>query len=308
MKYFSYVITVFLLAFVGWKVREDWAFLSSINWNYSSRALFLVPSLLLAFGSDAISWHSLTKLVNEKVLLRDSIRIWFHSNITRLVPGGIWQYPSRIVLLHKTGVSKMKASYCTLFEVFFSLLAGALVFGVSLPFWELPLEIDYYSRYLGILVAIPFVMLVVASNKAVLQIILSSVARLSKRDISLEHFDFDKRYFFVSTGIFMLRFVGAGSVLFVLLSMVESFSFSNYVAIIGMFSLSWLIGFVAIFAPGGIGVTEGILTVLLSQFVPVSLAAVIAICLRVVLVVTEIGIVILINHTYGYKKGMGSTK
>lgn len=64
--------------------------------------------------------------------------------------------------------------------------------------------------------------------------------------------------------------------------------FSLLPVFIGMFSLSWLLGYITLLAPAGLGVTEMSLTALLSLYIPFSLAAVLAIAFRVALVGTEI--------------------
>ena len=59
-------------------------------------------------------------------------------------------------------------------------------------------------------------------------------------------------------------------------------------AIAGAFSLSWVAGYVAFFAPGGIGVREYLLTIILSSFFSDNEVAIYATIHRLIWVVVEI--------------------
>ena len=51
--------------------------------------------------------------------------------------------------------------------------------------------------------------------------------------------------------------------------------------VLGLYTISWAGGLVAVFAPGGLGVRDGILIVLMSSFIPFPLAAAGAAVVRV---------------------------
>jgi uncharacterized membrane protein YbhN (UPF0104 family) len=56
----------------------------------------------------------------------------------------------------------------------------------------------------------------------------------------------------------------------------------------GGFPLAWVIGFVTLFAPSGLGIREAVATALLAVFVPVSVAGVIAVAFRLFQVLAEL--------------------
>ena len=62
----------------------------------------------------------------------------------------------------------------------------------------------------------------------------------------------------------------------------------------GIFALAWMLGALAIFAPSGIGVREGVLAYLLGFHVPIYIASLVAILARVLFLVAEAGFFVLV--------------
>jgi uncharacterized membrane protein YbhN (UPF0104 family) len=79
------------------------------------------------------------------------------------------------------------------------------------------------------------------------------------------------------------------------------FSFENYFFITGAFSIAGLIGFVAVFAPAGLGVREGVLVFTLSMIFPSAIAAIISLISRLWMTICEL-IVLLIVFVTSYLK------
>ena len=57
--------------------------------------------------------------------------------------------------------------------------------------------------------------------------------------------------------------------------------------LVSAYTLAWITGSVAIFAPGGLGVREGVMTLLLSPILPVPLAIALSFITRVWITVFE---------------------
>jgi uncharacterized membrane protein YbhN (UPF0104 family) len=60
-------------------------------------------------------------------------------------------------------------------------------------------------------------------------------------------------------------------------------------AAVGVFAGGYLVGLVALFAPGGLGVREAVLVALLAPLVGTSAAVVLAVASRLLLTITEVG-------------------
>jgi hypothetical protein len=78
-----------------------------------------------------------------------------------------------------------------------------------------------------------------------------------------------------------LFWVSLGTGFFLLADSFFNFSHKLWPAMVGVFSLSWIAGFIIFLTPGGLGVREGAIVFLLNPFMPSSVAILIAIIARV---------------------------
>jgi len=88
-----------------------------------------------------------------------------------------------------------------------------------------------------------------------------------------------------------------GLSLFFLFNSLESLSFSLYPVITGVYYTSSLIGLLAFFAPGGIGVREGIMMFIFSHFLDVPTVIVATICIRLVTLFSEFLLIVFFQIT-----------
>lgn len=63
---------------------------------------------------------------------------------------------------------------------------------------------------------------------------------------------------------------------------------------VGIYTASWIIGYVTFFAPSGLGVQDVSIAALLSVFVPLPIASAIAILFRIILTLTELLTVLIV--------------
>ncbi len=91
-------------------------------------------------------------------------------------------------------------------------------------------------------------------------------------------------------GIYAIYFISAGIVLVVTLSLIFNLRFSQMemLEIIGYYLISYFIGYITPGAPGGIGIRETILILLLSLVVPVDYATMVALIHRVITIISDI--------------------
>ncbi|MCD6501249.1 hypothetical protein J7L01_01475, partial [bacterium] len=87
---------------------------------------------------------------------------------------------------------------------------------------------------------------------------------------------------------FMLVGLLHGMGLFFVLNSLAALSFSHYLTVTGVYYAAGLVGFFAVFAPAGIGVREGILMLVLPQFIPEPVVIVGAILMRLVITAAEL--------------------
>lgn len=289
-KAFSGLVVLGLLGFLSWNIVQNWHTTTSIEWNLLSiNGLLLFLFLFLVYVVNIFSWHMVTRALGANVSFKGNVRIWMLSNLSRLLPGGIWQYPSRIYLLSKEKISKTLGATAVIAEALFTLSVGAAVVFASLAFWQLPEKFVTYGKALWTLLFVPLLLIILLTNQKVINRAVALIAKVKgKREAVLRDIRIPPVWLPVLITAFLARFLVIGSALFFLTRLVLPLDLSLLPIFIGVFSLSWLLGYITLLAPAGLGVTEVSLTALLSLYIPFSIAAVLAIAFRVALVGTEI--------------------
>lgn len=286
-KYISYFLTVLIILFLVWNISKNWDSIKETQWQFTaSNTTLLLLSISAIYATNILSWHFVTRALGENVKLKDNFELWIISNASRLLPGGIWQYPGRVILLAKKGVSKKNGLVAVLIEALLTLSLGVVTFLLSLFYWQLPLISGAVKIGIFILLLSPLLVLFV-TTKIGWNLLLSLVSKIKKGEYELTHVHFNKIWIAPLFFIFFLKFIAIGVSIFILLSIAAPLPLSSIPFVVGAYALSWIIGYLAIFAPGGIGVTELSLAGIMSIKFDFNLALVVAVSFRVILLASE---------------------
>ena len=228
---------------------------------------------LLGQGLLAANWHGMLKWCGYPLPMRQLFRIYFLTGVSRYLPGGIWHFGGRIIWLSQLPVP-LKASTRTVVAEQISVLWVALVSSMFFVFSK-GLSSLLLQALLGLMC---FLLLIAAS------VILTwtfKAADCEDRSRRIQSFKQITLYFafWLCYGISIYTLIIA---LDYPIQQIESFT------IIGYASLSWAVGYLIIFVPGGLGVREGVLTVLLSALLPFPIAGTIALLARLVSTIPEL--------------------
>lgn len=211
-----------------------------------------VVILLLALGASAGLWGVMVEELGARPPgLIGSMRIVFAANLGRYLPGKLWQIAGLAVLARREGVSAAVATTAGVLGQAFSLAA---VGGLAAPILLGP-QGDVQRAGIAVLVAL-LAFAVLASIPRVLHRGLALVFRIAR-----EPPDRLPRV----RPFFAVRWLG-----FYLLNWIAySFAFVLFVRALGLgagplalgsaFAGAYLMGYVAVFAPAGLGVREGFL-------------------------------------------------
>lgn len=248
--------------------------IQSINTIYVTAGLLCY---LLYFYLRALSFHFLTKLNTEKIQFIITFKIWFLSELVRYVPGNVWSFATRFYFGKKDGLSKTSISVSIIIEIAF-LLFITIIF--SLPFLfggfsNLGIEIrNLIFTFVAVIFGVVLLPLFI-KNKLIHKY--SSLIDLS---VFLKSSNFYTGFIFQVLAWF---FFGIGSYFLI-------YPFFNQLPFVFIFSLSlfaWLFGYMSFITPMGLGIREGMLIFVLSQFGGIAEATIVAILSRIVLIVTE---------------------
>lgn len=278
------VISLILLGFLFVAVARDWHTISNF-WLSFNFPLLIISFLLmlLIYPEGAFCWYIILRRMGLKVDLKDSIRVWIFSNTARYIPGLVWQYIGRSELARRElGIPRIKTFSSILFEIFLVLVAGVFIATSSLPFLNLQF---FNTQFLIFLLPVLFIFL----HPRIFQIIIRVLAKVTKNELTAESLNIK---FSDTTSIlpwFIFNFIINGTALtFLVASFSQDVDLFDFIGFSGFYAFSWVVGFISIFAPGGLGVVEVSLAYLLSFRMPFALASTIALSYRFFLTVAEL--------------------
>jgi len=277
------VIVLGLIAyFWGRSLWSSWSDLSSYQWRFNagylaaSLVLLLIHIYLLA----QIWRWTLGKLGLRRPWV-ETTRIWALSQIARYLPGGVWDVAGRLVLASRAGYSRSIVSVSILLEMVLQTVSAIIIFLVSLLFWQ---DATIARTALWAIPLIPAGL--VALHPRFLNTILGLAARLMKADFKPVPLRYRDVFSLLSLHLLARMMIGSGFYLFALA--VYPWNLAGWPVAVGVFAAAWVIGFLVVFVPMGLGVREGVMTLLLGAYLPVAPATVITIGFRIWIALRDI--------------------
>lgn len=283
MKWFRLaqsVIVIALISVLAVTISLSWATIQGIRWQALPLSLATVVGLAI-FPLSIYSWQSIMQGLGYGLTYPRAARIWLTANSTRLIPGTVWQYASRVVLARRLEhIPSLTTATSMVFEMLVLLISGFLVSTLAL-FWINVIQVPWQA-ILGVLI-IGCIFLIPA--------VLTAVVQFIKR---LTHKEFAVAVLPMSTtgqvvGIDILHFLANGAVLTLLFAATgHSVALPSLLVFSGMYAFAWAVGYLTFLAPGGLGVSDATLAGLLTLYVPPAEAAVLALLMRVIVSFSEI--------------------
>jgi len=247
--------------------------------------LCLVHRLVNAGG-----WGLVLRALGEPVAAVPAARVWLASEACRWLPGSLWSFGSRAVLATRLGVAATTTAASLVAELGVTVLAAAAVAAAGagslpplngLPAIELPVS-GWLTPALAA-VAAAAILAPVAAASTIGRRIRGRLAGAA----SLARMRPDGRLLAVA-GVFYLAMVAFnGAILHVIVAGLPGSRACPLSGVVAANAVAWLVGFFAIFAPGGLVVREAVLAGMLSAWMPGEQALAVALVWRLVQIVSE---------------------
>jgi hypothetical protein len=262
----QYAISGTILIFLGLYIYRHARELASYEFSLDAASLALASVLILFVNFlTPLTWGLiLSSCLQTRLSWRESLRVWYLSQVSKYLPGSVWNYVSRVFLCGQKGISAPRSILSMILEIVLILLAQAVVFLLSLPFW-----LEGHESVLWVLLILPLALIILQPR--IFNGLLGWVAHKSGlRDPPLV----DLRPGNVGSllAIYTFGALVVGVAFFFFVNSLVALPLQRLPALAGIVNLSFIAGFLAPFAPYGLGVREGLLTLLLSQYVPAPLA------------------------------------
>ncbi len=242
--------------------------------------LVSLPFAVAYLVSRALIWHFLVQRGIVRFPLRLNVLSWMVSLLGKYVPGKVFLLLGRVYFYRNHGAPATAISACFLVEACCGALVAMALFAIALLGRGDPSTVTY----LPILV-VAAAALTVFTHPRVLRGILNVALRWARQpdvEIRLRWRDV-LATLLMMTGNWLV--LGAG--FYFLLNSLIDVSAAQYLFVTASFAVAGIIGVLALFAPSGLGVREGVLAFLLATVLPAGVAAVAAIIARVWMTLAE---------------------
>jgi len=270
------VVTWALFRMVGVRLEELHALRAS-DWRPAAGPLIgSAAVLLVVYLSHALLWRSvMADLAVGRPSVRTAIRVYFLASLGRYVPGKFWQVAGTAMLSHRAGLPPVGATAAAVLGQVAFLVTGAVFLAIVLPTGRAAA-----AAAAGVGVALGSLLLARSrAGERVASALRNRLPRLAPVvDLAARIRPAAAARWGLAYGLTWVV-LGCAFILFVRSFEPNAAAHIRYVA--GTIAASYLGGYIALFAPAGIGVREGVMGVLLAEVMPAPGAVVVALASRV---------------------------
>jgi len=230
----------------------------------------------------AEGWRNIIYKLGHNISFKNAFWIVSSSQIAKYIPGGIWFAVGRVYLGKSEKLKEEIVALSVVVETGLTFLVGILLFLLSV-------SLSGHKFFENFLLIVPiFFLFLIALYPRFLNRLMNFALGIFKRpainlDISYSQILVLSIYFF---GLWIAQIIG----FYFLINAIYPIAISKIFSLAAVYTLSWMTGFIVIFAPGGLGVREGMMTLLLSPILPTPLAIAISFIARVWITLFEIAI------------------
>ncbi len=295
------LLALAILFFLGDLLYRTWGDLAKSGFQFQFDLPRLAISLALlviarAFAVEA--WRRILLSLGERIGFAFGARVWFLSNLTRYVPGNVWQVATMMVMVEQKGVSKTNAllsqviytaialGNAGLLGLMFVLVRPEILNGV------LPVSI---AAYAPLIAAFAFLALMVfLALPPVNRLMVAFTARLTRRAIAAPPPTFARGL--VPPLFSLAMWLTNGIAFYLFVDSITPLPLALLPAYIAMNAGAYWIGYASFLTPSGLGVREGVLAWMLSSFFPAPVALALSLVTRLWTTAGEIlGVVLVVN-------------
>ena len=275
-----------VLVLLGRVIQRAWQGLQVYSLHLSFE-LLLISALLLvaAFLNGALGWHLLLRTMGVQHSWKKDMATWLVAQAAKYLPAGtVWYFGGRFLQGKRNGLDSATVSLALAMEFAFYLGGAFVLFGLSLGLWP---DVAWgWQVSVGVLAL------------SVLWWLLSPrLVRLACRWL---HHQGDWRGDIAQplqrmggSGLrqlslfYLLQWMLIGQAFWFLVASLYPVTPTRMLALGGVFSLSSALGYLVFLIPGGWGVREQALALLLGHFIPFPLGATVSILARLWYTIVE---------------------
>jgi hypothetical protein len=272
------VATVAIIIQLAYSNQE---LLLTLEWRLAP--LWLLPmsffiALKLVLGG--WGWHLLVRQSTQFNIPRHNIKVWWASNLSRRIPGGIWYIASRAGMYDEHAVSKRAISATSVLELVFIVTSGAIVALTTSPFWVISRESTLTTYSWLLLILIPMGTILIHPR------FIAWMWQKINKTTPIPHFRWQETASILT--FYSVIWLMAGPMVYSIINIIYPLSAVYIPSLIGMWALSNIIATIGAFTIGGFGVRELSFALLLAQIIPTPVAIIVVLLVRVFWLIGEL--------------------
>ncbi|MEO0078465.1 MAG: lysylphosphatidylglycerol synthase domain-containing protein [candidate division WOR-3 bacterium] len=285
-RWLKYSLGVFVVAlafyFLLSRLLRDWSQIPFSELHFSPWLLALSFAVLIGthLPLAGSAWGLILKGLGEPLDLGRAIAVMSVTQLGKYVPGKLWFTLGRMSLLKSDSIPEAKTMVSVVVEIVLSLLAALVLLGCAVILTPRALVPD--ALYLAFLL-VPVCVIVVYPR--VLNRVLAYALRRLKQPIFELRLTY--RQLLAITGLYLADWTLQGVGSFILLNSFYPLPITRLPVVLGGYAISWMVGFLALVAPAGLGIREGIFTLILKIVMPGPVAIIFTLLTRVWMTVSE---------------------
>jgi len=299
-------IIIVLLVVYGMSkiVINGWDEIKTYEWRIDP--LYMALSVIITMGAITLTTkvsHRLLKAFGYRINFWKYSYIYWLANMGRYAPGKVVQVVGMIVLLQREGIDKrVSFSVMTIYQGMF-----VLVSGITAILLVGPSFLNKVSPNFPVWVIIPIAICgIIVSLPKVLNKLLNIVMKILKRD-EINYYLSMRDWAIVFIAL-IVTWLGVAAGFAFLVKALTPISFEQFPFVGGTFLAAYVLGWIVLIAPGGLGVREGIIVLLLSSMIPAGVAGIVSIASRIWMLIIEIILLAFFTAVYRiiFKKSLDS--
>ncbi len=268
-----------VVAWLVWTaIVKNWSEFRSLQVSLTFRPGWIVLAALTVFLSYAISveaWRRILAGWAQHLAYGRALRVWLVANLGRYVPGKLWSVAGLMILAQRAGVAPWAAGASAV-----AIQAVAIGTAVALVAAATPTAASPLRLGAAALVAVATIALLAWERAA------GGAARLLGGSVQFQPLPVGAVA--QSAGLGVLAWIAHGVAFWLLARGLGLPDTLSLVTAAGVFPLGYILGLLALFAPGGLGVREVVLIGLLAPALGSGGAVALSVASRILLTVTEV--------------------
>jgi len=270
-KILKFAIIGAIFYFVINNVVSNWEQLAAQGVHFDPLyALLSILVMMLAWLTTSWSWGKTLEAFGAKLKYRDVFVIYFRSMIGKYLPGKFWQIVGSTYLASKRGVQEGPTIASVVVGQVYSLFSGLVIFMSAIAIWGMNFSSGSIFNFKLPSICVLVLILILSLNPNLTKPAMNWFLRLFKRtEIDVE---IDIRQSLRLFILFLIPWFAFGFSFWLFARSLTFVPFGQYLKLTSIMVGATVIGFLAIFSPGGLGIREGMIVILMTSMTEYSVS------------------------------------